>query len=160
MTKDALLFVGYEESSGTVISVGGVAVLGIRGAYSPPILAEKKKFSGGADWDRGFAMGYADCKHFPGSDISEHMGRIPSAGGSAKVDEIARGYEAGWAKCKKELRLYPSKPLGEIRPAGYTPPPTPTPAPISAPQPRAPAPNEATQNTASSSMFNLAVRGW
>jgi len=39
MSDNALLFVGYEESTGEVVSVGGVRVLGIRGAYSPPILA-------------------------------------------------------------------------------------------------------------------------
>lgn len=35
--SDAILFVGHEESTGAVISVGGVTVLGLRGAYTPPI---------------------------------------------------------------------------------------------------------------------------
>jgi len=38
MSENAILFVGYEPSSGTLVSVGGVTVLGMRQAYEPPAL--------------------------------------------------------------------------------------------------------------------------
>jgi len=76
-----------------------------------------------------------------------------------------KGHDAGWKRwydaaikaAVKPLKLYPSEPL-TIEPAGllrHT-----APAPISAPQPQPPNPANVAPGSQSSSMFNLAIRGW
>lgn len=92
-----ILSVGYEPSTGTLLRVGGVQVLGIRGAYSPPILAARRKFSGGADWDRGVAKGYAYCNRF----FKENPNGTLDASGVG-TDEHGRGFQAGLKKCLRE----------------------------------------------------------
>jgi len=58
--SDALLYVGHDPSTGAVISVAGVTVLGIRGAYSPPILAARRKFGTSGDFEHALAKGYSE----------------------------------------------------------------------------------------------------
>lgn len=104
--RDSFLRVGYEESTGTVISVGGARVLGIRGAYTPPIIAAKKKFAtASGEYERGVAKGYAECKRGISAEYIPH--------GSA---DFRDGFKAGWAKCR---------PAPEAL-ARYNPPPAPS----------------------------------
>jgi len=172
MSKNALLFVGYEEESGDVISVAGVTVLGIRGAYAPPMLAARRP---------GTAMNshdYNSCREFGykrGLDDAATGRAFDLNGAFKKAGSL--GYPATWSVAQRVA-------CREVIAIGYkegfaaAPPPTPTPAPISAPQSspfeggympveslkpkpkHAPSPADAAPGNASSSMFNFAVRGW
>lgn len=118
--NDALLFVGYEPSTGAVLSVGGVTVLGIRDAHTPHIVSAKKKFaSGSGEYEKGFAKGYALCKTRGGKifDLASGEwveGDVPPM---LTVSDFDTGFAAGWLKCRREMRLTQGKPL-TIEPAG------------------------------------------
>lgn len=98
MTQDALLFVGYEEDSGTVLSVAGVTVMGIRGAYSPPIIAAKKKF-GTAD-SSAYTAGEAAGRHYCEAWLAAGHRTDESYGpeGISEIKKLVAGKSADYQK--------------------------------------------------------------
>lgn len=138
--NDSLLFVGYEEDTGAVLSVAGVTVLGVRAPLVVedrgwrPAATKKKKFSGGADYDSGVASGYADCSRCMKSMKPGVPGQCVQMMMLGMSKEYADGYDAGWEKCRREHRTILTQPE--------------------------PLTTRLAEPNASSSMFNLAIRGW
>lgn len=161
--NDSLLFVGYEEDTGAVLSVAGVTVLGVRA----PLVVEdrgwrpaatKKKFGPGEPtYDAGYEYGYSQCKFYAAWRLS-HPGSPMPINMSGGAPGYADGARAGWAQCVREstkTTLAPiSAPQSSSFEGGYTPAES-----LKPKAPYKPGPADAGPN-ASSSMFNLAIRGW
>jgi hypothetical protein len=74
-------------------------------------LAARKKLGGGAEYDRGFAKGYAECKSKYAAAIAAGVTVpvIPMPLRLGMEPGFVDGYNAGWQKCLDERRAYPSK---------------------------------------------------
>jgi hypothetical protein len=102
----SILHVGHDPSTGAVISVGGVTVLGIRGAYTPPIISARRKF-GSDKTSLDYSVGKRDGEIFcekkwavfgsrSPAEIREMISRRPSD--AAEVSKLLAGKSAAYQK--------------------------------------------------------------
>lgn len=81
-------------------------------ATTPP--AARKKLSGGADYDRGLAVGYAACRR---DELGLMSRNLPLA---APTSSYERGWTDGVMKCRNERRVYPAVPIDiKIKTRGF-----------------------------------------